>query len=138
MVLRTISAGALVAAALIPSQMLVAAAPAAPTAASGGTCAALRADYANIEKVMAGRSADELTDDSAPRATMRAAQDTADLTRAQLIITLMQANHCALPDHAASDVTYLVPAMTCKTDQMKGTASPPSCKIENWQPADQH
>lgn len=109
------------------------AAPAAGVA-SGGTCAALKGDYAHVEKLMASRSADGLTDDSAPRATMRAAQDTADLTRAQLIVTLMQANHCTLPNHAASEMTYLLPAMTCKTDEMKGTASPPSCKMQDWQP----
>lgn len=132
--IRITASLALVCASTLPVGAPVFAAAAAAPATSGGSCAALKADYAHVEKMMASRSADGFTDDSAPRATMRAAQDTADLTRAQLIVTLMQANHCALPDHAASELTYMLPAMTCKTDEMKGTASPPSCKMQDWQP----
>lgn len=85
---------------------------------------------------MAVRWAEGLADDSAPRATMRAAQDTADTAKAQLIVTLMQANHCALPNHAVASTTYMMPAMTCRTDRLKSNdaTTPESCKMENWQP----
>ena len=51
-----------------------------------------------------------------------------------MIITLMQAHHCTLPDHAASIKRYFSPALTCSTDRLK-SQEPESCKTENWQPS---
>jgi len=133
---RTISAAALLCAVLdISSSISEATAAPASSSSSPGMCASLKGEYTQIEKRMAERSAEGLIDDSAPRATMRAAQDTADLNRAQLVITLLQASHCALPDHAASEMTYLLPAMTCRADRLKAGPDAPSCKMETWQPS---
>jgi hypothetical protein len=130
--MRKILCAALLGAAIIPAQSSTAAPVASSASSSGGVCAALRSDYAQIERMMASRSASGLLDDSAPRETMRAAQDTADISRAQVIISLMQANKCGLPDHAPTSITYLSAALTCRADRMKSSDAP-SCKMEDWQ-----
>ncbi|MBA3942140.1 MAG: hypothetical protein C0520_13100 [Sphingopyxis sp.] len=94
----------------------------------------MTADYDQLEKAMASRWADSIGDNSAPRATLRAMEDANSLSQGSIVVTLMQANRCALPDHAPSIKRYLGAALTCSTDRLKGGADVPSCKMESWQP----
>jgi hypothetical protein len=131
MVLRTITAAALVGAALAPSQTL--AAPAAPATPSG-ICPSLAREYDGIEKSLASTYAEGIGDDSAPRETNRQVENSNDLMRASMVLTLMQAHHCSLPDHSPSAIRYLSPALSCATDRLKGVSQPPSCDQSTWQP----
>jgi len=99
-----------------------------------GKCAALAADYEQIEKAMASRWTDSLGDNSAPRATLREMEDANGLAQAQIILTLMQANRCPLPDHAPSLKRYVTAALACSTARLKGSSEAPECKMETWQP----
>jgi hypothetical protein len=99
-----------------------------------GKCASLAADYDQIEKATASRWSSSLGDNSAPRATLRETEDANGLAQAQIIITLMQANRCPLPDHAPSIKRYLSAALACGTARLKGGSDVPECKMEAWQP----
>ncbi|HEU0099436.1 MAG TPA: hypothetical protein VFQ67_11760 [Allosphingosinicella sp.] len=116
------------------ASLLFFAAPVSAQTASG-KCAALTADYDQIEKAMASRWSSSLGDNSAPRATMREMEDSNGLAQAQIILTLMQANRCTLPDHAPSIKRYLSAALACGTARLKGGAEVPECKMEAWQPS---
>ena len=78
--------------------------------------------------------AEGIGDDSAPRQTNRDVENSNSLLRASMVLTLMQAHHCALPDHSPSMATYLSPALSCVTDRLKGTSEPPTCNQATWQP----
>jgi hypothetical protein len=99
-----------------------------------GKCTALASDYDQIEKAMASRWADSLGDNSAPRATLREMEDANGLAQAQIILTLMQANRCPLPDHAPSLKRYVSAALACSTARLKSSSEAPECKMESWQP----
>ena len=135
MFLRTISIATLVCTALTPSVSISAPVPATSGPASPGVCSKLAGDYDQAEKSLSMTYAEGVGDDSAPRETYRQIENSNDLARASMMLTLMQAHHCALPDHAPSEATYLSNALTCTTDRLKGTSDPASCKFENWQPS---
>lgn len=131
MYLRSISAVAALASALSPSVVL-AGPPSSAASASSGVCASLGTEYDGIEKSLASTYAEGVGDDSAPRETNRRVEASNDLMRASMVLTLMQAHHCSLPDHSPSVARYLAPALTCATDRLKGTAEPPSCDESTW------
>jgi hypothetical protein len=111
------------------------AAPASAPAAPTGTCASLARDYDQIEKGMALTWAEGVGDNSAPRDTSRKIEQSNFLARASMMLTLMQAHHCQLPDHAPSDARYMSNALTCSTDLLRSGADAPSCKMDTWQPS---
>jgi hypothetical protein len=78
--------------------------------------------------------AEGVGDDSAPRETYRQIKSSNSLAQANMAVELMEAHHCALPDHVASVKRYFSPALTCSTDRLK-TEQPDSCKMESWQPS---
>jgi hypothetical protein len=106
-----------------------------PAAASSGVCASLAHDYDQVEKGMALTWAEGVGDNSAPRDTGRKIEASNFLARASMMLTLMQAHHCQMPDHAPSDGRYMSNALTCSTDLLRSGADAPSCKMETWQPS---
>jgi hypothetical protein len=110
---------------------------AAPTggtsAASGGVCSKLSVDYDQVEKSLALTYAEGVGDNSAPRDTSRKIEESNDLSRAFMMLTLMQAHHCEMPDHAPSEMRYMSNALTCATDMLRSGADAPSCKTGTWQ-----
>jgi hypothetical protein len=94
-------------------------------------CAKLASDYDQVEKSLAMTEAEGIGDNSAPRETSRQVEQSNFLARASMALTLMQAHHCTLPDHAPSVIRYLSSALTCTTDRLK-TSQPDSCKMEDW------
>lgn len=110
---------------------------AASAAAPAGRCAGLANDWRAIEIALARSSAEGIADDSAPRATMRAGQDTANYTKAGIVLRLMEANRCPLPSRAPSSTTFMLEAMECKTASMKASipeirAGIPACDLKTW------
>jgi hypothetical protein len=109
------------------------AAPAKPLS----ICEGLARDWKSVEYELADNYADGVTDDSAPRATMRAVQDQNALLKAQIALALMRDNKCPLPKRAPSSLTYMIPAMTCKTEKLKGNYKAPACDYSTWTPIGQ-
>lgn len=133
--LRFVVASALmlteVMAAPMPAQAAVA--PAARPSANG-RCQALKVDWTAIEKELASIAAADFSDDSAPRATMRAIQTNNQLTLAQMTLTMMQAAGCSLPSEPPSEQQYLTSALDCRTERLKGVEKPTSCDRATWKP----
>lgn len=124
--------------ALAISLALAAAAAALPAlaqpAGAPNRCAALAADYDLIEKVMAGRHADAVGDNSAARGAVRQAETANDLARAQIVLTLLQHGRCPMPDHAPSIDRYLGAATACAEARLRDGANAPVCNMANWRP----
>lgn len=124
--------------ALIVSSMgyIAAAKPVARKAtATSGTCTRLYADMEHLKKSLAMNFADGIGDNSAPRATMREAQDQSLMARVRLTMDLMRDNHCRMPTTVPTGVEYASSAISCRTDQMSsGSLNPPSCVQDKWVP----
>jgi hypothetical protein len=92
----------------------------------------LSRQWEGIEQDLASDSASGMTDNSAPRATLRAQRETNGLLRAQMLLGMMKDGRCVLPKSPPSYITYLPSALTCETDKLKSTTLPESCKRDNW------
>lgn len=98
-------------------------------------CATLNKQWDGIEKDLADDYAEGSSDNSAPRATLRAQRETNYLLRAEMLLGMMRDNKCAIPKSPPNSITYLLPALTCRTDMLKNYSSkelPESCKRDNW------
>jgi hypothetical protein len=118
-----------------PTLAQVAAKPAAPAVPS--KCTVLADDWRSIEIKLANNAADAVTDNSAPRATMRAAEDTVSYSKAQVTLRLMELNRCTLPDRAPSHLSFFGDALRCKTASLKANydqlkAGLAECDYKNW------
>lgn len=101
-------------------------------AAKPGACAGLVLQWDSIEKELAERQAEGLVDNSAPRATLREMQNSNDLSRAQMILTMMQSGRCSLPDSPPRYIVYFSNALACQTARIKGTKDAPECVRSSW------
>lgn len=123
---------------VIAASIAVLIAQAAPAqVAPVGKCAALQQQWRGIEVALANNDADGVTDNSAPRATMREAQNTANYAKAQVVLRLMELGRCALPLTAPSPSTFASEAMQCRLAQMKASiadlkAGLPACNSQSW------
>jgi hypothetical protein len=96
------------------------------------TCEALARDWRNVEVDLAKSNAEDIGDNSAPRATMRAIRDGNSLEVAAITLSLMRDNKCSLPKRPPSHVTYMIPAIECATEQLKGNYKAPQCDTATW------
>jgi hypothetical protein len=115
--------------------------PAAPAfaqaAPAASACSRLQTEWRGYELELARNYASGVIDDSVPRATMRAAEDTATYTRAAITLRLMEANKCTLPTGSPSPMTYALEALQCRNAQTGASidairAGIPQCKSEDW------
>jgi hypothetical protein len=95
-------------------------------------CAALATDYDMIERRMAAREANAVGDNSAARGAVREAEETNDLARAQIVLTLLQHGRCPMPDHAPSADRYLGAATACAEARLREGPNAPVCNMANW------
>jgi hypothetical protein len=86
---------------------------------------------------LADIEAEEVGDNSAPRATMREMRTANQLMLARITLDLMQASHCQLPTREPVSAAYALPALQCRNAIMRMQAGqrdlPPECNRENWQ-----
>ena len=101
------------------------------------TCEALARDWRNVEVHLAKNDAEGVVDNSAPRATMRAIQDNNELQLASMTLGLMRDHKCPLPKRPPSKVTYMLPAIECRTEELKGNYKAAQCDSTNWKPLGQ-
>lgn len=126
--LLTIPLALAAAAAAVPALAQPAGAP------SPNRCAALAADYDQIEKGLAARFANAVGDINAQRAAVRATEDANDLARAQIVLILLQHGRCPMPDHAPSVDRYLGVATACAEARLRDGANAPVCDMASWRP----
>lgn len=100
--------------------------------ASGGTCEALASQWRDVEMELAAIYAGGVTDNSAPRAAMRAAESATQMAQANSILALMTARNCPLPKTAPSPYPYLASALNCGTEQIKGNRQSELCDRTKW------
>ncbi|HVJ03304.1 MAG TPA: hypothetical protein VM662_14060 [Sphingomonas sp.] len=125
--------GSLPTGALAQAQSKPAPAVQAPAAS---VCAKLMADYERTSKNLANNLASSVTDNSAPRATLRAMEDANDLATAKMALDLMRDNRCTLPKHVPSASRYALSALKCANARYgaKAGETPAECKREDWKP----
>jgi len=88
------------------------------------------------EQEISDQTADQLTEDSAPRATVEELKINAAYQEIQVNLALMAQHHCVPYDHPIG-ASYLADAIRRKTDRMKGVLSgnvaiPDSCDRTKW------
>lgn len=130
--MKSIMIGVLVITATTPVHAQTAAVPA--VAPKPSVCAALAEDWKRFEMNVATRFADGVGDNSAPRATLRAIEESNDLLKANMTLQLMRENKCALPKSAPSGAGYISAALDCSTQRLKVgyEASKAVCDRANW------
>lgn len=117
-----------------PSNSPVETAITSPPAKPLTTCELLSRDWRNVEIELAKSNIEDIGDNSAPRATMRAIKDTNSIQIAAITLMLMRDHKCSVPKRAPSHVTYMIPAMECRTEQLKGNYKAPQCETSTWKP----
>lgn len=127
---------------IIISPMASSAAPvakpsAAPAPAGGGLCKQLEGAVDAGQKEMSFQKASELTENSAPRASVNEAKIEAAFLGVQANLTLMDQHHCQPYSHPITDSAYLSNALSCQTDFNKSFVAaagttPPSCDRKQW------
>jgi hypothetical protein len=102
--------------------------------AAPSTCVSLSRQWQGIEQELAASYARGIADNSAPRATLRAQEETNGLLRAQMLIDMMKDNRCAVPKSPPTIAPYISAALACETDKLRSAASqlPQSCNRGNW------
>ena len=107
-----------------------------PAASGAGICVALNSRIEDDQKTLATLGAEGLGDDSAPRATMRAAQATEAVSEAQANIALLEAHHCSAYARPISDGAYMNDALVCHLARVKATDATaiPECDQTKWTP----
>lgn len=100
-------------------------------------CEVLANDWKSVEYGLAMNNARSIGDNSAPRATLRAMEDSNELAKAQMTLQLMSDNKCPLPSRAPSWTTYTVEAMECQTARLGGDFDSPECDFKTWKPLTQ-
>ena len=82
-------------------------------------CASLANDLEEASKKLALNVANGVGDNSAPRATMREAEDTNTLAQAKMTMDVMHNNGCKGPSFVPSASRYGLASLTCATAKQK-------------------
>ena len=124
--------------------LIIAALLASPVAAFGqvapkptdaqATCAAFNASIDLSEKRLSEELADGLTDNSAPRATLRELRALNEWGQIKLAIDLMRDHRCAMPKRVPIETRYITQAIECSRARLtnRTTSTPPQCDKATW------
>lgn len=106
----------------------------AQTSSPASICEALKNQWRDVEYDLAEAYAEGSSDNSAPRAAVRAGESTNRLLVADIILTLMASHKCPPPKRAPSELNYANGALGCRIERMKGELSPSECDRSTWKP----
>lgn len=106
--------------------------PPVPSAARPTGCALFTQVFENGLKDLSEMRVQDIGDDSAPRATMRAARATQIYAQMAVNLELMAAAKCPLPKDAVSDDWYLGAALTCRATSATDPAFRTACDRAAW------
>lgn len=105
---------------------------AGPAIAQTSPCDALNSTVEDQIKKAASTVADGITDNSAPRATMRELQIANSLSLIRINLDLMAQNKCPSRKIPVDPMIYLGEALDCELALRKGENDPVACKRESW------
>ena len=83
-------------------------------------------------KLIAMSRAEAIGDNSAPRATLRTLEIANELQLISINVSLMTSNRCTLPSEPIHTGKYLLNALKCSTERIKGVADSPLCDTSKW------
>ena len=104
-----------------------------PAFAQTSPCETLSAAVEDQIKKAASTFAEGITDNSAPRATMRELQIANSLSLARINLDLMVQNKCPPRKSPVDPMVYLNDALACELALQKGDKDPAACKRDTWQ-----
>lgn len=111
----------------------------APAAASAPApnCAAFEAVIDGALKSQAITFANDIGDNSAPRATLSELRIANQWRKIEINLRLMEAAGCPLPTTPITGMEYLTPALTCENARLTAirggsTAEPSECNLDSW------
>ena len=116
-------------------KMLVGAclAVASPSVLAQAACADLSKAVEFQLKKAASSSAEGITDNSAPRATLRELRISNSLALVGMNLTLMAQNKCPPRQKPVNPMIYFGEALDCEIATQKGEKDSPRCKMDTWQ-----
>lgn len=120
--------------ALVSTGILMLAVHGSPALSQSAVCTALATDYENASKDLGESIAAGVSDNSAPRATLRAIEDSNVLLRAQHTFEIMKLNKCTMPSRAPTGARYMLDALECRNERLLGTKDSPKCDRKTWTP----
>lgn len=104
-----------------------------PAFAQVSPCETLSAAVDDQIKKAASTFAEGITDNSAPRATMRELQIANSLSLVRINLDLMVQNKCPARKSPVDPMIYLSDALACEVALQKGDKEPAACKRDTWQ-----
>jgi hypothetical protein len=87
-------------------------------------------------KLIASERAEGISDNSAPRETMRVIKINNYLQVINMNLMLMKEAKCSLRKKPITMGEYMKEALECQLAQMKGEKDSPACKMESWKGVD--
>lgn len=125
---------------------------AAPIAVEPAVCKSLMDQYEGASKKLALSQAEDSTDNSAARSTMREAQNGNVINQAKMTMDLMKSTGCKPPTFIPSASRYSLASLHCVAalkhiqaqeavdrldDKISDYPYPVECNTESWKPSDQ-
>ena len=104
----------------------------ASSAHAATDCKALMGAYDQASKLISLEDAQGIGDDSVYRAMLHELKIGNYYKVRELNLTLMQANKCPLPSDPVYPSEYMIDALSCATEQVKGNANSPKCDFNSW------
>jgi hypothetical protein len=112
--------------------------PLGAQARPSNVCAEFQRALDASEKTMSALYVEGVTDNSAPRATLRAQQTANELQEVQINLLLMQQNHCSLPTRPVDPLAYMLNALQCQNERMRvAPTAETTCNQDMWRRADE-
>jgi len=85
---------------------------------------------------MAMTAAKGVADNSAHRATNRALEMLNSRMEQLLVLKFLENKKCSYPADMGGYILYLIPAMRCHTEILKGNTDSEKCRQEKWKALD--
>lgn len=88
--------------------------------------------YDGANKSIASIEAEGISDNSAPRESNRQLKILNERVQQLIVVQQMQAYGCKVPKATSSGVGYMIHAVECSTEQIKGNFNSITCDRSNW------
>lgn len=95
-------------------------------------CGVYDSVYEGANKTIASVKAGGTFDNSAPRESNRELKVLNERILQLMVIQQMQAHGCQIPKTTSSGVGYMIDALKCATERIKGNVNASECDQRNW------
>ena len=100
--------------------------------ADEAACAKFTQAYEASNKAIGASIAQSLGDSSAPRQTNRELEIINERLRQLIVLQQMHAYGCRFPTETSGGGAYLMQAIKCQTEMLKGRRDAPECDRDKW------